>query len=198
MKQVLWTSLFWILVIIGFAGVIRFVDTGEITNIKDFINEYIIQQDTPVCEKNSETEEKATPSLNHEEIVHKLDEIANKMDALGKNVSHSIEDNHHTDAHVAIEKKTMQKTYPTKEALLKAEPTCKTATDGVNTYFGKNLMASTLIGEPENFVPAWRCIDDEQATITLWKDEEKNKKEEIKLSQEEQFKAFLERQAAQQ
>ncbi len=54
------------------------------------------------------------------------------------------------------------KTYKTKEELLKANPTCKTATDGANTYFGKNLEASTLIWEPENFVPEWTCLDKEE------------------------------------
>ncbi len=56
------------------------------------------------------------------------------------------------------------KIYKTKEALLKAEPTCKAATDGVNTFFGKNLEAWTLMWYPENFVPEWKCLDKKEET----------------------------------
>ncbi len=94
--------------------------------------------------------------------MNKLNELADKMDALGNNVVPSTVSNHHTDAHVSAEENATLKTYSTKEALLQAEPNCKTATDGVNTYFGENLMASTMIGVPENFVPVWKCVDDEQ------------------------------------
>lgn len=51
------------------------------------------------------------------------------------------------------------KTYPTKEAFIKAEwKTCETATDGVNTFFWKDFMASTMIGYPENFLAKWSCV----------------------------------------
>ncbi|PIE85368.1 hypothetical protein CSA08_02210 [Candidatus Gracilibacteria bacterium] len=58
--------------------------------------------------------------------------------------------------------------YKTREEFIKAEgETCETATDGVNTYFGKDFMASTLIGTPENFVPEWKCIKKKDKLVNL-------------------------------
>ncbi|PID83753.1 hypothetical protein CSB09_04590 [Candidatus Gracilibacteria bacterium] len=59
-----------------------------------------------------------------------------------------------------VKEENKEKTYKTKEELLKAEPKCKTATDSVNTFFGENLETSTLVGYPPNFVPEWKCIHD--------------------------------------
>ncbi|MBS9784386.1 hypothetical protein KGV55_03475 [Candidatus Gracilibacteria bacterium] len=61
------------------------------------------------------------------------------------------------------------KSYKTKEELLKANPNCKTATDGVNTFFGKNLEATTLMGYPEDFAPEWKCLDQEEKIEDLEK-----------------------------
>ncbi len=47
--------------------------------------------------------------------------------------------------------------YSTKLELLTSEPNCKTASNGINSFFGEGLKFSTKIAEPENFVPTWMC-----------------------------------------
>ncbi len=194
MKKVLWTTLFWLLVVVGFAGYVRFFDQGE---VKDVMNSYVLwvsetEHTCPVCAcAKVGSSEISDSTVQYTDVMDKLHELANKIEVLENTVASSPEDIHHTGVPVSPEKNVTLKTYPTQEALLQAEPNCTSATDGVNTYFGEKLMASTMIGEPENFVPEWKCIDAEQGT-TSW-EEVKNQ-----LSQEEQYKAFLERQSAQE
>ncbi len=165
--------MFWIVIIVAFAGVLRFVDIAEVNEVKDFIGTYIIQnQSEQKIECSALTGEVATGVLNHDEVLNRLDDIATKITVLENNFS---PEEKNTEEPVSVGEDSTQKTYPTREALLKAEPNCKVATDGANNYFGEKLMASTLIGTPENFVPAWRCIDNKE-TVVSWKKlgEEKN------------------------
>lgn len=56
MKKVLWTTLFWILVVTGFAGFLRFFDKGEVSS---FISEYILADSsyqTTDCSESTDSE----------------------------------------------------------------------------------------------------------------------------------------------
>lgn len=46
MKSILWTSLFWILVVLFFAGFLKWGDNGKITN---FMNSYILNNTVQEC-----------------------------------------------------------------------------------------------------------------------------------------------------
>lgn len=53
---------------------------------------------------------------------------------------------------------TSEKITSKEEFIKKHWKTCETATDGVNTFFWKDLSASTMIAYPKDFTANWKCL----------------------------------------
>lgn len=88
MKNILWTSLFWILVVLFFVGFLKRWDDGKTAN---FLNSYILETQIEKCEPEvlswattSGNDLNSEISENIETMQVKIDEMSNLMQTMMK------------------------------------------------------------------------------------------------------------------
>jgi len=115
MKNILWTSLFWILVVLFFAGFLKWGDDGKMTN---FMNSYILNNSVEECIIPQSTGEINTGDVIELQISESIDAMQIQIEEMTTLMETLMERNFNEDISSVFYKEEQEKK---SETMLKIE-----------------------------------------------------------------------------